>query len=688
LWLGLILDPGPGALAQKSQAELAEMSLEALMKVEVTSVSKKPHRLADSAAAIAVLTQDDIRRSGATTIPEALRLVPGLQVARIGSSTWVVNARGFSNRFSNKFLVLIDGRAVYTPVFSGVFWDVQDTALEDIERIEVIRGPGAALWGANAVNGVINIITRNARDTQGLLVSGGGGNEERGFGTVRFGQKLGEAGALRAFAKYTNRDDAALRPGPFPLLPLVQGGALLRSQPGGDAGDAWHVFRGGFRTDWNVSERDALTFLGEAYGGKVGERVPVPSLFSPFSAIDQADQDLSGANLLGRWQRSLSDVSSLMLQLYYDHTRRDDARALFDLDTFDIDTQYRIPLGSRHDFIGGLGYRLHRFGSRAGRLASFAPESRDVHLFSGFVHDDITLIEGALHLIAGSKLEHNSFTQFEFQPNARLLWTPAPEHTIWAAVSRAVRTPSIVERDGRLELAVIPPGAPGLPVPPPVPVLLQLFGTEVKSEELLALELGYRTRAVPRVSLDAAAFYNTYDSLQFAGLADPGGLPPLTFVPVLHIPLRNTFNNELKARTYGVELAADIELTSWWLVRLGYTFLQVRNRAKGESILGDPTIQDGTSPHHEGFLRSSMNLAKNVELDLVPRYVGKLGTIGVASYFELDARLAWRPAAWVELAIVGRNLVHSRHTEFRNIGAGPVPTALQRQAYAAVTLTF
>ncbi|HEV8639670.1 MAG TPA: TonB-dependent receptor [Methylomirabilota bacterium] len=657
--LGLALGRVTDAFGQRP-AELTELPLEALMNLEVTSVSKHAQRLVDSAAAISVLTQDDIRRSGATTIPEALRLVPGLYVARVDSNVWVVNARGFAARFNNKFLVLLDGRSVYTPVFSGVFWDVQDTVLEDIERIEVIRGPGAALWGANAVNGVINIITKSARDTQGGLLSGGAGTEERGFGTVRYGGKAGGV-ALRAYAKYFNRDDQELK-GPGHR----------------DAGDGWEVFRGGVRADADLSERDTLTILADGYTGTVGEPLEVPSLLPPFATTEQLAKPIWGFNLLGRWQRAFSEASSILVQAYYDLSRREDPRATVNLDTVDVEVQYRRPLGTWNDFTAGVGYRYHHFESMPGRTVSFSPQTRDLNLFSAFAHNDTTIIEKTLHLILGTKLEHNTFTGLEWQPNGRLLWTPNPDNTIWGAVSRAVRTPSIVDRQAAaINLTVVPPNPPAVPVP----VLVQGSGNpHVQSEKLLAYELGYRTRPLARLSVDIAAFYNVYEDI--IAFADPTS-PQLA--PVPHVLAQNALTNAFDAETYGTEVGSNLDLLKWWRLRASYTYLEVRLHRKPGVVGATPP---GFDPQHYGYLRSSMELGPNVEFDLIPRYVGPIPELKVDGYLELDARIAWRPTKALELSLVGRNLVHARHSEFNNAIAGPVPVELQREVYAKLTVKY
>jgi len=458
------------AQTQKPTPDLAETSLETLMNIEVTSASKKQEKLSQTAAAIYVITQEDIRRSGATSIPELLRMVPGSDVAHIDANKWAISARGLNEQFADKMLVLIDGRTVYTPLFSGVYWDVQDTLLEDIDRIEVIRGPGATLWGANAVNGVINIITKQAKDTQGSLLTSGGGNQERGFGAVRYGGKLGDRGHYRFFAKYFNRD------------------AFARSS-GDNAVDGWNILREGFRTDWKVTDQDSLTIQGDFYNGSAGVEVPgVASLSPPTTGSLDDRTHLVGGNLLGRWHRAFSDRSDTTLQMYYDRADRRDILLGEVRHTIDLDFGHHLAVGNRHDILWGLGYRFTGDQTTGSLTFSFNPSSRSDNLYSTFAQDEINLVPARLRLTLGTKLEHNNYSGLEIQPNIRLLWTPHPHHAIWAAVSRAVETPSREEANARINKAafvradgttrlVSEFGNPGLP-----------------AEAVLANEFGYIAR--------------------------------------------------------------------------------------------------------------------------------------------------------------------------------------------------
>ncbi len=666
--LTLVLPPALAATCRvehPADRELFALSLEELMQIEVTSVSKKAQQLADAAAAVFVITGEDIRRSGATSIPEALRLAPGLQVARIDANKWAISARGFNGRFANKLLVLIDGRSVYTPIFTGVFWDVQDTLLEDVERIEVIRGPGAALWGANAVNGVINIITKTAADTPGALVSAGGGSEENAFGTLRYGGALGENSHYRVYAKYFDRDGSV-------------------APAGEELADEWSVVRGGFRLDGQGHGGSVWTLQGDAYDGESGDESLRATLEPPsFSRLEEARNDLSGGNLLARWGQRFSPTSDFQLQLYYDVTSREiEPFGKEQRHTFDADFHHRFALGNAQEILWGLGHRATRdqIDIRTTGIA-LEPERRTVHLFSGFVQDEIDLLKDRLHLILGSKLEHNDYTGLELQPNARLLWTPGARHTLWGAVSRAVRTPGRAEEDARFTLATQPPTPPLLPLP--TQFTLE-EGSNPDAEELLAFDLGYRFSAA-HFSLDVAAFYNLYDDLVTfePGAPTPQGTPVPTS---LTVPLR--IENKADAETYGVEVVADWRATPWWRLVGTYTFLQVQLHLDSDSnsVLGERA--EGNSPHHQFSLRSALDLPKGVELDLWLRYVDALSAPDIPSYFTLDARLGWRPRPALELALVGQNLLDGQHTEFVDEFLFTRQAEIERGIYAKVTWWF
>ncbi|MDY6989878.1 MAG: TonB-dependent receptor [Thermodesulfobacteriota bacterium] len=655
--------PSQRAFGSEQTPDFAEMTLEELMDIEITSVSKRPQRLSGAAAAVFVITQEDIRRSGATTIPEALRMVPGLQVAKIDAKTWAVTSRGFNGRLANKLLVLMDGRTVYTPTFSGVHWDMQDTMLEDVDRIEVIRGPGATLWGANAVNGVINIMTKEAKDTQGGLVSVGAGTEERGFGGLRYGGKLGDDAYYRIYAKYFERD----------------GGV---DSSGHDTADDWDAGRAGFRVDWQGDGPDAFTFQGDVSEENCSKTATTLMLTPPFASTAHKDYEVTAANLLSRWTRTQSDTSDMALQLYYDYIDRETTRVHIPRRTVEVDFQHRFGLTRGQEIVWGLGYRFTSDDSDATFSATMSPESRDDHLFSAFFQDEMALIEDRLYLTLGSKLEHNDYTGFEVQPNVRVLWTPKQGHSVWAAVSRAVRTPSRSEEDARLNSKVLPPDAlfPGSPV-----AVSSFFGSrDFKSEVLMAYEIGYRTFPTKRLSLDIAAFFNDYDNLrsgkQGEMFAEATPSPEHLVIPV-------TADNRMEAQTYGVEVAAQLELLPWWRLRGAYTYLEIEQEIDDNTavLLEDP---EGQSPRHQFSLRSSMELLRDLDLDLWLRYVDDLPGQDVDSYTTLDARLAWRPRKDLEVSLVGQNLLDKHHPEFTMEIVESLPIEAERSVYGKITWQF
>src|SRR5258705_3459759 len=496
--LATMLAANAGAQSQKSVPDVTALSMEDLMNMQVTSVSKRTQKVADAAAAVFVITQEDIRRSGAASIPEALRLAPGLEVARIDENKWAIASRGFNGRFDNKLLVLIDGRSVYTPLFSGVYWNVQDVLLEDIDRIEVIRGPGATLWGANAVNGVINIISKKAKDTQSAIVTAGAGTEERGSGGVRYGSKIGDT-SYRAYGKYFNW------------------GPSLYSN-GTTAHDGWDALRGGFRADWTPAGSNSLTLQGDIYQSKYGETLTVPSLNAPYSNTFPNNGKYSGGNILGRWNHS-SEGSSMSLQMYYDNTTIADNSLFVDhQNIFDMDFQDGFHLGNSQQFVWGLGYRSIRDRNDPSFSVSLQPNQLTLNHFSAFVQDEISLENNLLRLTLGAKFEHNAYNSFKVQPNARLLWTLTPNQSVWTAVSRAVRTPALTEDGLRLNSAVVPPATPANPTP--FPAIVSGSGShQFQSEDLLAYELGYRGQRTSSFSADISSFQNNYSNLR---TAEPG----------------------------------------------------------------------------------------------------------------------------------------------------------------------
>jgi iron complex outermembrane receptor protein len=645
-------DQTPAADAKLSQ--LSNLSIEQLMQVKVTilgpseTVSKTP-------AAVSVVTADDIRRSGAQSIPEALRLVPGLDVAQIDGSQWAVSSRGFNSEFANKLLVLQDGRSIYTPLFGGVLWDVQGAMMEDIDRIEVIRGPGATLWGANAVDGVINILSKSAQDTQGWLVSGGGGTFDQGFADARYGGKIGDNAFYRVYGTYM--DHAA--------TPLPNGE---------DSRTDWQLGRGGFRVDWNRSPDDLLTFQGDGYGGAGHEVFWVAPTSTTFAATPENVQ-LQGADVLGRWTHTVSDTSDFKLQLYYDLTERDMPQVMDETrHAVDLTFQHQFAAGDRNHLIWGLGYRVNNDTEINTPTMAFAADRQTLNIFSGFAQDEIALVKDRLGLTLGSKVEDNGYTGFEFEPGARLLWTPAEHHSFWVSVSRAVRTP---DRNDNGIILSQPPG-------------VTLYGNSgLESERLMAYEIGYRVQPVEKLSFDLAGFYNDYDRLESVEFGQsPTQLPTVPGT----IPMHD--GNDLAGASFGGEVSATWKLTDWWRLRPGYSFLKMNLHTRpGSTDTSSVALAENESPQNQFSLRTMMDFPHDVSFDLTVRYVDRLALPApftpVGSYVTADARLAWRASKNLEFSIVGQSLLQKQHAESSSTELlGNPQTQIPRSVYAKITWQF
>jgi len=649
--------------SEQSEAdELLELSIEQLMHVTVTSAGKKEQPLAETAAAIFVITGEDIRRGGFRSIPEALRLAPGIQVAQISANQWAITSRGFNSPFSNKLLVLIDGRTVYTPAFGGVFWDVQDTLLEDVDRIEVIRGPGGTLWGQNAVNGVINIITKQARKTQGAYVEAGAGTLERGFVGVRQGGTLGASGEYRIYGKYFNRANYA-------------------NPDGSSHSDQWSQGRGGFRTDWRLTGEDRLTIQGDGYWGHEENQFLGISLTPPLAFKHVGSIQLGGGNLLARWTRKFSDTSELRLQTYADRTERTNLFMNEIRNTFDVDLQHRFQPFDRHDVVWGGQYQASHDQVKNNFRISFTPAEYTLHVASGFIQDDVTLIPHRLKLIAGVKVLHNSFTGIEYQPNGRLLWTPHQQHTLWAAISRAVRLPTRTQDAIRVNVAVTPnPGGS------PSPVLTALFGNpSTQAEEVLAYEAGYRTQILPSLSLDVVGYYNVYRNII---PAVPGGALSLETTPgPPHIlnPIR--YSDGGSGHTYGVEVVTIWQATDAWKLTANYSWLEMMTRPSNTlNVVLSPSL----NPHHQFRIRSQYDLPFHLQWDTGIYYTSGLTLTNVPGYTRVDTRLAWRPDDHWQVEVVGQNLFNKHHVEWYPAGAGALfnNSAIPRSVFVMVSWRY
>ena len=654
------------AAGPQSVPDVTSMSLEDLMNMQVTSVSKRSQKVADAAAAVFVITQEDIRRSGATSIPDALRMVPGLEVAQIDQNKWAIGSRGFNGRFDNKLLVLIDGRSVYTPLFSGVYWNVQDVVLEDVDRVEVIRGPGATLWGANAVDGVINIITKSAKATQGGLVSAGAGSQEATAETVRYGSKVKDNTYYRVYGKY------------YDWYPSID-------PTGTTASDGWHALRGGFRLDSNATTRDSITVQGDIYHDNFGETLTVPSLTSPtlWSTYPNNGYE-SGGDLLGRWNHSFSR-SSTSLQMYYDRTNISDPTVFGDHESvYDIDFQHDIHLGESQELVWGLGYRSIQDSNGSSFTVALQPAQSSLNQYSAFVQDEVSLLDNRMHVTVGSKFEHNPFTGFEFEPNVRVLGTLTNKQSVWAAVSRAVRTPALTEEGLQLNEAVIPPGVP--PLNSPLPVVEAIFGSrQFGSEDLLAYEVGYRVQATNSFSLDVAAFYNNYTNLRSA---EPGA-PILVGSPVpSYVVLPFVASNKMSGGTYGIEPFAEWKILPRWKLMGSYSFLRMNIHKNADSLDPTPDLPNGESPRHQYYFRSSLDLPKNFEQDLMLRYVDKLPGLNIPSYYSLDLHVGWKPISQIQLSFGAQNLLNSQHLEFIPEFINTLPTQVRRTYFGSIAWTF
>lgn len=654
-------EPQPAA-DQSNPAALKDLSLEQLSQIEVTTPSREPTKVSETPAAIYVITGEDIRRSGATCIPEALRLAPGVEVARIDSNKWSIGIRGFGSRLTRSVLVLIDGRTVYTTLFDGTYWEVQDTEMEDIDRIEVIRGPGGTIWGPNAVNGVINIITKSSKDTRGLLASAGGGNFEQGFADVRYGGGNGTDFSYRIYGKAFTR-------GP-------------EDHPDGRNFDDWRSTQGGFRLDWN-EDRDTFTLQGDGYAEIAGEGVQATSYTAPYSQMIDGNAYLSGANVMGKWRRVFSDSNDIQVQAYYDRTNRHELNLGDDRNTVDIDFLQRIRVLNRNHVTWGLEGRdqpIHDFLAVTG--LAFIPLERTDYLVTGFFQDEISLVDQRLSLTLGTKLLRTNFFNFGAEPSGRLLWTPNARQSLWAAYTHALRTPSDAEENFYL-LGLVGATANGTP-------FLARFNANhgFQPEQLNGYEVGYRDLLGRNVYVDIAAFYNHYHDLfseEITGEPFLETTPPyLNTTEPLHLLLPAQFGNGLLGYTKGVEIAPEWRPKDFLRLRGSYSFLHMNlGRAPHSGDIGSAPGIVGSSPQHQASIQISADLSKRFQLDFDYRAVSGLPGQGVPAYSTGDARFGWRITPELDFSVVGQNLFQPSHAEFGGDPAGLV--FIERNAYARLT---
>src|ERR1700676_1137019 len=636
------------------QKDLTSTSIEDLMNMEVTSASKKEQKLSQVAAAIFVVTQEDIRRSGATNIPDVLRMVPGVQVAQLDANIWVISIRGFSDRFADKVLVLIDGRTVYTPTSSGVYWDQQDVPLEDVERIEVIRGPGGTIWGANAVNGVINITTKSAKDTKGGLVALSGGSEESSEGLLQWGGRAGQVGDYRVFAKYDGTGS----------LPLADG------TPGGDG---WHMWHTGFRSDLDLSAKDSMTIQGDFLRTSEGEILNVVLANAlPQQPTFSSRTSVYAANILERWNRKVSEGSTIALQAYYDGYDRHEEGGYEGRRTFDLDFQNHLAVNAGNDLVWGLGYRVTSDNLTPKYSKSYVPAKRTDNLLSAFFQDELKATS-ALHFIVGLRLEHNGYTGFEFEPSAQLVWTPTKRQSVWVSAARTIRQPARADTAIRIDLAIVPLSGGDFGVKEVT------ANPNRKAEELIAYQFGYRAEVSRKFSFDVATFWNRYHHLQ----TDEPGNPFFTSSPAPpHFVFPETSSDNAHARTYGAEAFLDCAVTKWWRIGLGYTYLQMAVSPDASSLDTSVSSEAGNSPKHGYTIRSQITLPHNFEWDTSLYFVSALPNQGIPGYNRLDTRVAWRLGESTEFSLVGQNLLTPRHEEFAD--DAPLHTLVERRVVARV----
>lgn len=655
----LIVPALPVWAGEQGEDSYLELDLAQLMQVTLTSAAKKEQSLDETAAAAFVITSSDIKRSTATSIPELLAMAPGIQVAQIANGKWSVSSRGFGGYTSNKLLVMIDGRSVYTPAYSGTYWDMQNVLLEDVDRIEVIRGPGGTLWGANAVNGVINIITKKAQDTQGTLVRGSGGTKEYN-GAVRYGTPIGEKSFGRFFAFGTSLDNNELDDG------------------SGSANDDWENIQAGFRFDGITDAKNDWTLSGDVYQNS-GDQIVNPYLIPtpPYSTVYDDDYDASGANLNGIWRHQFNDEDRLTVSGYLDYTDREEVFLTQTFTTFNLDLQYETLIGDNHSLTTGLGYR--HIDSSFDNTFQVHVEDSNRDLYSAFIQDEIELVEQQLWLTIGSKFEYNEYTDAEWQPSARILYKPKPNHSLWTSVARAVRTPSQIERDGQVTIAVSDGSNPFIPAGIP----FYLAGSsDFDSEEVIAYEAGYRWQAKSNLSFDIATYYNSYDKI-YASTFDGMGL---------------TFANAVDGEGYGVELAANWQPNNWLTFNLAYSWQELdlgwRNDSYATNTAGN--IFEDALPEHLLTLRSQMVFSPRWQANMSLRYTDEISAyeatdldnpIEISSWWQLNANITWKATENFELKFAGRNIFND--DELQSVSEFVTPgTDIEADFYIMGTWSF
>ncbi len=657
-FLLFVLVTGGNAAASTPQNNLFEMSLEQLLEIKVISVDKALKSLEDTPAAMYVVTRDDIRASGAETIADALRLVPGLHVGQVTASSLAVGARGLNGRYNNKFLILIDGRSAFSQLYNGISWDAADVPLEQIERIEIVRGPGGSLWESKAMNGIVNVITQNSRATIGTTVQGEAGNEHRAGALIQHGAELGEGVTLRAWGAYDEWDGLAL--------------------PAGDSvRDGYKQERGGFRLDWQVADNQTFMLSGDLFTRDVDDSVPLVDLTAPgLRRLDTSGEEHDGGSLLGRWDWQRGAGETVSLQGYYSHAKVSSALLDYTCDTIDVELNHQLPVGDRNTVNWGAGFRYLYDDTEGQNGLHYDPDDYDFKAYSLYLQDEFAAVPDKLFLTFGVKAEHNSYTDWEFQPTARLLWKAAPGHNLWGAVSRTVRTPS------RSDVAIdmIATAYPGF-----LPTVVNALGNpDIDAEKAVTWEAGYRTVPNTWSSLDLTVYYTRYDDLIRNIPGTPyrqmAPAPPRVVLPVL-------FENSLEGDSTGFEIALKLEPANWWRINLNYTW-QNTNLDEKQRGSRASTSQEASFPEHQANLLANFKLNEKWQLGTVLRYVGKVEESGIPAYVEGDLNLFWQPSKNLDMTVSVRNLFDAQHPEYPKAAFADVPLEVERSVVAKVTWKF
>ena len=663
-WLmaGIAMLASPCLPASSEQPpDFTQNSIEDLMKTKISSVSKREEQVLDTSAAVYVVSRDEIRSTGARNIPDALRLVPGMEVNQINASTFDVGIRGFDERFSNKMLVMIDGRSLYSPIFGGIYWDSINLVMDDIDRIEVIRGPGGSLWGTNAVNGTVNIITRSSQETQGIFLTDRSSSDTPISLSARYGGQVGKSGSYRIFSKYADAFGT-------------------QDEAGHWAGDAWHLLRGGFRSDLKLREHDALMLEGNLYGGSFGEPLSKPLLVAPFAATVGGINSESGGSAMGRWTHGYFNGQETQVQIYYSIEDRDATERPDNLYSVDVDVQHHFHIGSRQDLVGGAGYRFSEFYAPATPYLVITPARQHYPLYSVFIQDELVLVPKRLSLIAGGKSEHNRFTGFDLQPSLRLNFRPSVKSAVWASVTKAVKIPNILNTSMYRPLSASL-GMDGID-------LATLVGNpKYKDEHLLAYEAGSRIQ-LRRVSLDAAGFVNNYNDVE-----TNENLAPVAHAGYTEYPAQ--WANNIYGKSFGAEVAASWNAVPGWKVTASYSWLKMEMRANSQSndINTAVGFNAGTPTNHFG-MRSSYSLLKNLDFNALAQYTGPLpsglgGNTAPAlpSYCRVDSNLQWHVREYFRIDIGGQNLLKPRVAEYVG-GNGAIQTLSPRNIFTRIAYVF